>query len=98
MFKCKVLPDTDSDNILIHGLCVAGSVEEASELANDMEKYRLQTDFVIYNIIVKKFHFCLLGLMSGEAKIVQQMPQKKLNPDVVTCHILVCGHFQVGNV
>lgn len=71
MFKCGLLHDAYSYNILIHGLWVAGSVEEALEFTNDMEKHGVRPDLVTHNIIVKGVR--LLGMMSGAGKIVQRM-------------------------
>lgn len=44
----KLLPNTFSDNILNHGLCVSGSVEEGIEFANDKERHEVEPDLEIF--------------------------------------------------
>ena len=74
MLKYGLLPDAYSYNILINGLCIAGSMEEALEFTSGMEKHGVETDIVTYNILTKGFH--LLGLMDGAWKVIQRMLNK----------------------
>ncbi|KAL0897372.1 hypothetical protein Bca101_081333 [Brassica carinata] len=57
VLKCRLVPTVYSHNILINGLCLAGSIGEALELAGDMNiKHGVEPDTVTYNILAKGFH------------------------------------------
>ncbi|CAA2967812.1 Hypothetical predicted protein [Olea europaea subsp. europaea] len=79
-FKQNILrTDECCYNILIHGLCMMGSIEEALDFTNDMEKYGLGPDHVTFNIITKGFR--LLGMMDDAGKVTNRMLRRGLDID-----------------
>ncbi|KAJ4884046.1 Tetratricopeptide repeat (TPR)-like superfamily protein [Raphanus sativus] len=97
VLKCGLVLTVYSHNILINRFYLAGSIGEVLELAGDLNiKHGVEPDTVTYNILAKGFH--LLGMIKWVWEIIQQMLDKGLTPDVITCTILLCGHCQLGNI
>ncbi|RRT86068.1 hypothetical protein B296_00005298 [Ensete ventricosum] len=73
-----------------------GDVDEALELSEYMQTDGIETDVVIYNILINGCR--LLGLMSEIWKLIRMMIQHGLQPDLVTYTILIAGLCEGGNV
>ncbi|EXB44909.1 hypothetical protein L484_026494 [Morus notabilis] len=69
MYKCGLLPDSYSYNIIIHGLCVAGSMEEALEFTGD-----LMCDTILYEIMFDGY--VKIGKISEAVQIYRQMIER----------------------
>ncbi|CAI9274903.1 unnamed protein product [Lactuca saligna] len=96
MLKFGVKPDAYSYNILINGLCIAGSLQDALKLTNDMVKHGVNPDSVTYNTLAKGFH--VLGKINGASKMIQETLSKGLNPNSIIYTLLICGNCQEGKV
>ncbi|KAL0740865.1 hypothetical protein Bca4012_082378 [Brassica carinata] len=96
-----LVPTVYSHNILINGLCLAGSIGEALELAGDMNiKHGVEPDTVTYNILAKGFH--LLGNIDKGLRLLKDMLSSgfdlKLNSVVIPCSIMLSDLCKTGRI
>ncbi|KAL0733217.1 hypothetical protein Bca4012_009427 [Brassica carinata] len=99
VLKCGLVPTVYSHNILINGLCLAGSIGEALELAGDMNiKHGVEPDTVTYNILAKGFH--LLGNIDKGLRLLKDMLSSgfdlKLNSVVIPCNLCRLGELDMA--
>ncbi|KAF2282938.1 hypothetical protein GH714_043255 [Hevea brasiliensis] len=73
-----------------------GSMEEALEFTNDMEKHGVQPDIVTYNILAKGF--CLLGNIEEALKLRKEMISRGFQLNIISYTVLLSCLCKSGRV
>ncbi|KAL9163639.1 hypothetical protein ABFS82_06G054400 [Erythranthe guttata] len=85
-------PDSYTFNVLIRGLCMNSSVDEAFRMFKEMEKFDCKPDLITYNTIVDGL--CRTGKVSIARNVVTGLFKtcEDLRPNVVTYTTLIRGY------
>ncbi|TXG65332.1 hypothetical protein EZV62_006607 [Acer yangbiense] len=99
MRKRKIELNLVSFNIVIHGLCKVGKLNEASDVIEDMKSVGVLPDAITYNTLIDGY--CKKGktgkLYRADA-ILKDMVESGIPADEFTFNILIDGFCKDGNV
>ncbi|WZY96156.1 hypothetical protein YC2023_068485 [Brassica napus] len=89
-------PDVTMHNILIHGLCSVGKLDDAMKLAAEMERWSCVANLVTYNTLMEG---CFKVRDSNIATVIWgYMYKKGWGADVVSYNIMLSGLCMCGRV
>ncbi|KAK2639384.1 hypothetical protein Ddye_027179 [Dipteronia dyeriana] len=99
MRKRKIKLNLVSFNIVIHGLCKFGKLNEASDVIEDMKSFGVLPDAITYNTLIDGYcNKGMIGKLYRANAILKDMVESGIPADEFAFNILIDGFCKDGNV